>query len=467
MSRGEHVEQRITFCSGIDGRSIACATAGNGPPLVRSPWWVSHLEYEWEKANLRRFLEALAQQHTLIRYDRVGVGLSDRSIAEFTLEAEVRNLEAVVTHHRLERFALFGSSLGAPIAIAFAAQHPELVSHLVLYGGFASGPKLANPEVQSALLKLIGASWGLGAKALADILAPDLSANERKELLGYTSAASSAETAVRLLEFMYQVDVEQAAREVRIPTLVLHRREDRAVPFEVARHLAALIPSAELVTMDGNVHLAWYGDWRSVVKATLSFIDGGSLAVASGSEAAASGPNAFLRQGEVWAITFEGKTVHLKHSKGLADLALLLSRPGADLEAIELAQGNSPRRTPAAAGDPMLDRRALVSYRRRLRELEGQLDEAEAGNNPEGYSRLEAERQALVDELRRATGLGGRTRKLGDEAERARKAVTGRIRLSIAAIRAAHPLLAEHLEHSIETGTLCSYSPTDSISWQT
>jgi hypothetical protein len=174
-----------------------------------------------------------------------------------------------------------------------------------------------------------------------------------------------------------------------------------------------------------------------------------------------------LRHGEVWAITFEGKTVHLKHSKGLADLALLLSRPGGDIEAIELAQGNSPRRAPAAAGDPVLDRRALVSYRTRLRELDQRLDEAEAQDNPEGYARLEAERQALVDELRRATGLGGRTRKLGDEAERARKAVSSRIRLGIAAVRAAHPVLGEHLEHSIETGTLCSYSPADSISWQT
>jgi len=149
MSRGEHVEQRITFCSGIDGRSIACATAGNGPPLVRSPWWVSHLQYEWEKANLRQFLEALAQQHTLIRYDRVGVGLSDRSIAEFTLEAEVRNLEAVVTHHRLERFALFGSSLGAPIAIAFAA--------LLLAAGCAT-PIGVSPGRQQAVYRELTAS---------------------------------------------------------------------------------------------------------------------------------------------------------------------------------------------------------------------------------------------------------------------------------------------------------------------
>lgn len=461
------MEQRITFCSRFDGRSIACAVAGNGPPLVRSAWWISHLQHEWESPSLRRFLESLAQRHTLIRYDRVGVGLSDRSITEFNIASEVKNLEAVVAHYRLERFALFGSSLGAPIAIAFAAQHPEQVSRLVLYGGFVSGPKLAKPEVQAALLTLIRANWGLGAKAMTDIFAPDLSAEERKELVAHGSAACSVDTAIRLLEFMYRVDVEQAAREVRAPTFVLHRREDRAIPFEAARQVAALIPSAELVTLDGKVHLPWHGDWRSVVEATLRFVDGGSPAVAAAPEATAPGPNAFVRQGEVWAITFEGRTVHLKHSKGLADLALLLSQPGADLEAIELAQGNSPRRAAAAAGDPVLDRRALASYRARLRELEQRLDEAEAHDDRQGYARLEAERQTLVDELRKATGLGGRTRKLGDQAERARKAVSSRIRQGIAAIRATHPALGEHLDHSIETGTLCSYAPAGDISWRT
>jgi pimeloyl-ACP methyl ester carboxylesterase len=462
------VEQRITFCTGAEGRSIACAVAGNGPPLVRSAWWASHLQYEWEHARFRQFLESLAQRHTLVRYDRVGVGLSDRTSAECTLASEVANLEAVVRHHGLERFALFGTSLGVPTAIAFAALHPEQVSQLVLYGGFASGSRLAKPEVRSALLALVRASWGLGAKALADIFAPDLSAEDAKELVGYSKAACSAETAARLLELMYQVDVESSAREVRVPTLVMHRRKDRAIPFESARQLAALIPSAQLVTFEGNMHLPWYGDWRSVVEAALRFIDGGSPAVAaSGSDAPAAGPNAFLRQGDVWAITFEKRTVHLKHSKGLADLALLLSRPGSDLEASELAQGNSPQRAHAAAGDPVLDRRALASYRTRLRELEERLDDSESHDDAEGYRRLEAERQALVDELRRATGLGGRTRKLGDEAERARKAVSGRIRQSIAAIRAVYPALGEHLESSVETGTLCSYSPAGSVSWQT
>lgn len=460
------MEQRITFCTGAQGRSIACAAAGNGPPLVRSAWWVSHLQYEWEHTGFRQFFESLAQRHTLVRYDRVGVGLSDRTSAECTLASEVADLEVVVRHHGLERFALFGSSLGAPTALAFAALHPEQVSHLVLYGGFASGSRLAKEEVQSALLALVRASWGLGAKALVDIFAPGISTEDANELVGYSKAACSAETAGRLLEFMYQVDVEQAAREVRVPTLVLHRRKDRAIPFESARQLAALIPSAQLMTLEGNIHTPWYGDWRAVVEATLRFIDGGSPAAAA-SEAEAAGPNAFLRQGDVWAITFEKKTVHLKHSKGLADLALLLSRPGSDLEASELAQGNSPQRARAAAGDPVLDRRALASYRTRLRELEERLDDAESHDDAEHYRRLEAERQALVDELRKATGLGGRTRKLGDEAERARKAVSGRIRQSIAAIRAVYPALGEHLEGSVETGTLCSYSPAGGIRWQT
>jgi hypothetical protein len=115
----------------------------------------------------------------------------------------------------------------------------------------------------------------------------------------------------------------------------------------------------------------------------------------------------------------------------------------------------------------VLDRRALAAYRARLRELEEGLVEADARDDVQQHERLEAERQALLDELRKATGLGGRTRKMADDAERARKAVSGRIRQAIAAIRAAHPALGEHLEGSVATGTYCSYGPRAPTSWET
>jgi pimeloyl-ACP methyl ester carboxylesterase len=454
------MEQRIRFCIGAGGAKIACATAGSGPRLLCSAWWLSHAQLDWEQPSYRKFFSALAEHYTVIRYDRPGVGLSDRSRPDFTLETELANLEAVASHHGLDRFTLLGGSLGAPPAIAFAAGHPDRISQLVLYGGFAAGHKLATPELRSALIALVRANWGMGSKALADLFAPGLSPELAQQFGVLQRETCAPETAARLLELMYRFDVEEAAKRVRAPTLIAHRRKDRAIPFEMARQLASLIPTAELVTLDGNEHLPWYGDAQSVIDTTLRFLAGRSPAVPRRD-------NAFVRNGEVWTLTFGGTTVHLKHSKGLADLAQLVSAPGVDLEAIALATGNSTEQQKNIAGEPVLDRRALASYRARLRELEEGLEEAESRDDVQRHERLDAERQTLLDELRKATGLGGRTRKMADDAERARKAVSGRIRQAIATIRAVHPSLGEHLESCVATGTYCSYSPKVSANWRT
>jgi pimeloyl-ACP methyl ester carboxylesterase len=458
------MEQSIRFCNGAAGTSIACATAGSGPPLLCSAWWLSHVQLDWEQPEYRKFFSALAERHTVIRYDRPGVGLSDRSHPDFTLESEVANLEAVADHHGLDSFALIGGSLGAPPAIAFAADHPDRITHLVIYGGFAAGSKLAKPELQSALVALVRANWGMGSKALTDLFAPGLSPELSDGFAKLQRAGCSPDTAARLIELMYRYDVEEAARRVRVPTLIAHRRTDHAIPFEMARQLAALIPTAELVTLDGNAHMPWYGDAQPVIDATLRFLGGGSPGGPAREEGST---NVFVRNGEVWTVRFGGTTVHLKHSKGLADLAQLIARPGADLEAIALAAGGFTERRTTAADEPVLDRRALASYRARLRELEEGLEAAESRDDVRQHERLEAERQVLLDELRKATGLGGRTRRMADDAERARKAVTGRIRQAIAAIHAAHPALGEHFQGCVATGTYCSYCPKASTNWET
>jgi pimeloyl-ACP methyl ester carboxylesterase len=428
-----------------------------------SAWWLSHVQLDWEQPQYRQFFSALAEHHTVVRYDRPGVGLSDRSNPDFTLETELANIAAVADHHGLDRFALIGGSLGAPPAIVFAADNPDRITRLVLYGGFAAGHKLAAPELQSALIALVRANWGLGSKALTDLFAPGLSPELSREFAAMQRAGCSADTAARLVEQMYRHDVEEAARRIRVPTLILHRRKDRAIPFEMARQLAALIPTAELVTLDGGDHMPWYGDAQSVIDATLRFLAGGSPAAPAREK---TPRNIFVRNGEVWTITFGGATAHLKHSKGLADLAQLVARPGADLEALALATGSPSEQRPNA-GEPVLDRRALDSYRARLRQLEEGLEDAESRHDVRKHERLESERQVLLDELRKATGLGGRTRKMVDDAERARKAVSGRIRQAIVAIRAAHPALGEHFEGCVATGTYCSYSPKVTTNWET
>src|SRR3954468_7107146 len=157
------MKQQIRFCKSFDGTRIAYATAGEGPPLVRAPHWLTHLEYEWEKPLWRPWGTELARGRRLVRMDERGCGLSDRDNADFSLEAFVRDLEAVVDAAGLERFAIMGHSQGGGIAMEYAVRHPERVTHLVLLGTFARGRFRREPhrrEEFEAQLKLVEAGWG-------------------------------------------------------------------------------------------------------------------------------------------------------------------------------------------------------------------------------------------------------------------------------------------------------------------
>ncbi|TMR97925.1 ATP-binding protein [Nonomuraea basaltis] len=174
------------------------------------------------------------------------------------------------------------------------------------------------------------------------------------------------------------------------------------------------------------------------------------------------GASAFRFDGEVWTLTFAGRTVHLPDSKGLADLRVLLGRPGVDVSAVELLNPSGGEVVVAArglGGDDVLDEEARTRYRRRLELLDDEIDRAAELGHDRRAAELDAERQALLDELRTAAGLGGRPRRLGDEAERARKAVTNRIRNTLRQLDQRHPELAAHLRASVTTGSTCRYQP--------
>ena len=132
-------EQQIKFCSASDGTTIAYAVIGDGPPLVKAPNWMNHLEYDWESPVWRHMLRDISRDHTLIRFDQRGNGLSDWRVPEITFESMVSDLAMVVEAAGLERFALFGISQGCLFSIAYAVRDPARVSHLVLYAGFAMG----------------------------------------------------------------------------------------------------------------------------------------------------------------------------------------------------------------------------------------------------------------------------------------------------------------------------------------
>ena len=180
------------------------------------------------------------------------------------------------------------------------------------------------------------------------------------------------------------------------------------------------------------------------------------------------GGNVFRRDGDVWTVAFNGRTVPLRDAKGLRDLAVLLAAPGREVAVTDLAAGVPGGEAPAVAAlgaDPVLDDRARAAYRARLAELDGELAEADAHHDIERSARLAAERDALIGELARATGLGGRRRRLGDATERARSTVTARIRDAIGRIERAHPELGRHLRASIVTGARCAYRPAETVRW--
>ncbi|NED98794.1 ATP-binding protein [Phytoactinopolyspora halotolerans] len=189
---------------------------------------------------------------------------------------------------------------------------------------------------------------------------------------------------------------------------------------------------------------------------------------AAGAAPGDAGSNEFRFDGAVWTLTFAGRTVHLPDAKGLRDLHVLLSNPGSEILASELLTAGGDAEALAGrrlGGDPVLDDTAKEQYRRRLAQLNGEIERAVDRGDDVRADELDRERDALLEELRTAAGLGGRTRHLGDQAERSRKTVTARIRDTLRRLDDRHPELAEHLRSSVSTGIACSYRPDTQIHW--
>jgi pimeloyl-ACP methyl ester carboxylesterase/DNA-binding CsgD family transcriptional regulator len=261
-------ESEIRFLP-VGDRRVAYEVRGSGPPLVAPAWWVSHLELDWQNDDFRRFWEGVADGYTLIRYDRLGVGMSDRTVhdSDLTLDSEVAILRALVDELDLERVSLIGGSSGSCTAVAFAAAFPERVERMVLYGSYPDGTQLTAPGVGDAILAAIQAHWGLGARLLGDIFLGRADAEEHERFGRLQREAASADTAAAVLALVYRLDVRDRLALVRSPTLVVHRRDDRAVPYRLGREVAAAIPGASFIPLTGSAHFPWHGDADSVVRA--------------------------------------------------------------------------------------------------------------------------------------------------------------------------------------------------------
>jgi pimeloyl-ACP methyl ester carboxylesterase/DNA-binding CsgD family transcriptional regulator len=257
---------RIGFCKATDGLTLAYGVHGSGPPLIKAANWLTHIEHDWESPVWRHWLTALGERHTVVRYDERGCGLSDRDVGDdpdaFGYERWLADLETVVDAAGFDRFAMLGISQGAALAVGYAVRHPERVSHLVLYGGFIVGRARRSPESRKKaqlLSELVRVGWGQENPAYrrlhTTLFVPDGSPEQIAWYDELERTSTTPDTAARILDARAEIDVTDLAPRVHTPTLVLHVRDDAAVPFDEGRRIASLIPTAHMVPLEGRNHM--------------------------------------------------------------------------------------------------------------------------------------------------------------------------------------------------------------------
>jgi pimeloyl-ACP methyl ester carboxylesterase len=480
------MQQQIGFCSTTDGARIAYATVGTGPALIVTSYAPSHLELEWEEPRVRGFWETIGRHHLVVRYDKHGSGLSDRNRTDFSLDAEVRTIDAIVGKLGLRSFVLWGNGAqGAAAAIPYAVKFPDRVSHLILCNAQArwhGSPAFGSSE--EAVRALVLSNRRMGDLALAEATL-GRAFNDASALQWFLRFREEGLPAPEILGQLmsaqvWNVDLRDLLPKVIVPTLVVHYRNNRLIPFEAGRELAAGIPGARLVPLGGDAQIFYFGDTRPLQRAIAEFL-GDPIEEDRRPPADHAKPQpireaqvgVFRKEGEFWTIACWDKTFRLRDVRGLAYIAHLLGHPGEEFHVLSLASnsGGSQDELAGAEGQvtqsdltvgrmgdagEMLDAQAKAAYKRRTAELREQLEEARELNQLELVDRLEDEIESVGRELSRGVGLGGRDRRAASASERARINVTRAIKV------------ATLLTNSIRTGTFCSYTPDSRLpaSWQ-
>ncbi len=274
-------DQSIHFCTASDGVQIAYATVGSGPPLVKAPNWMNHLEYDWESPIWRHLVGDLSEDYTLVRFDQRGNGLSDWDVPEFTFDVMVDDLAMVIDAAGLERVSLLGISQGCSFSIAYAVRYPERVRKLVLYGGFARGRNRRGKAGQQSYelsRQMILTGWGQYNPAFrqffTSLFIPGATKEQEDWFNELQQMTTSPENAALLLDVFANVDVTEMLSKISVPTLVLHCRDDGIVPFEEGRRMAAGIPGSKFVSMDGQNHLMLEHEpaWPRFLEETRAFL---------------------------------------------------------------------------------------------------------------------------------------------------------------------------------------------------
>jgi len=279
----QRMRQQIGFCTTSDDVRIAYATAGKGRPLLRVGGWMTHIEHDWDSPVWHHWIRELTRDHTLARFDIRGSGLSDRVAKVQTLEAWVRDAEAVVDSLGWRRFPILGVCQGAAIAVAYALRHPERVSQLVLYnayahGAFTKGMSGYRVEEAETLARMIEVGWGRKSGAFREVFARLLSPSDASDQITWWDdlqrLTTDKATAAQLWRGFHEIDIRDQLPQLRIPTLAAHVKADTMVPFEAGRDLAGRIPHCRFLPLEGRNHILQPQDpgWRTFIEEMRRFL---------------------------------------------------------------------------------------------------------------------------------------------------------------------------------------------------
>lgn len=259
---GAEAVQDIRFARSADGVGIAYAVHGSGPPLLIDACWLSHLQFDWQSPVWRHYLVDLGKIATVIRYDERGHGLSDRGVTDHSLEARVADLEAVADDAGLDSFALLAMAQGGPVAVEYAARHPERLTRLALYGchaGVLAPPTPEEIELDTTFRALIKVGWERPTpefrRVFTSLMIPGGTEEQMRWIDELQRMAVDADTAVLARSQRQLADAKGRLAELDLPTLVLHSRGDQVKNFAHSRHLAARIRGARLVALESNNHI--------------------------------------------------------------------------------------------------------------------------------------------------------------------------------------------------------------------
>ena len=274
----------IRFNKSFDGVQIASMECGSGPAVIRAATWLTHIGQRPEGFIHRALSDEFSRAGSYVEYDTRGCGLSQRRVDDISFEAWVRDLETVADAHGHERFALLGFTCAAGVAVEYAARHPERVSHLILFGGFAtsyystSNPDPAIRREGDLMVELAEVGWGNSSPSFRQVFVsrflPDATAQQWSAFDQLQRETATADVAARYLRAMYAMNVKASAMKVQCPTLVMHPQDDQLVGFEQGRRLASLIPGARFVPLEGRNHIPFPDEpaWEAFVREVRHFL---------------------------------------------------------------------------------------------------------------------------------------------------------------------------------------------------